>query len=118
MSRTNEPIDTHLASLARSSLAAAPLPALCAVIRILAERRRAEIRSRRLLALLAVASAAPVLIVLAAWLHRPADAGGSLLVAALLAFALIPAVGSIARMVGVSAPARWSAGTARLDTPV
>lgn len=94
MSRTNDPVDAHLAALGASTLAAAPRALPPAVLRILAERRRAVIRSRRLLSLVAVASAAPVPIVLAAWMLRPAETNGALLAVGCVAAALVSAVGA------------------------
>ena len=106
MSQTNDPVDAHLALLARSTLAAAPRPLPPAVVRILAGRRRAALGSCRLLAFVAVASAAPLPIILVAWILSPAVAGGSHFVPALLAFVLPPAIGGIARFAGTSAPTR------------
>jgi hypothetical protein len=106
MSETSDPVEASLASLARSTFAAAPRPVPFAVVRILAERRRAEFRSRRLLAFVALASAAPMLIVIVAWVARPAAADGYLLAAIVLALALAPAIDGIARIAGAIAPAR------------
>lgn len=100
MSQTEDPVDAHLASLARGTLAAAPVPAPHAVVRILAERRGAQLGSRRLLALVTVTNAVPALLVLLAWVVRPAAAGGSLLAATLLGLALAPAIGGITRVAG------------------
>jgi hypothetical protein len=110
MSETSDPVEASLASLARSTLAAAPRPVPFAVVRILAERRRAEIRSRRLLALVALASAAPLLIVLAAFVLRPAAASGSLLAASVLALAVVPAIDGFGRLAGTRVPLDVSLG--------
>lgn len=101
MSETSDPVKASLASLARSTLAAAPRLVPFAVVRILAERRRAELRSRRLLAFVALASAAPMLIVIVAWVVRPAAADGYLIAAIVLALAVAPAIDGIARIAGM-----------------
>ncbi len=100
MSPTSDPVDAHLAALARTTLAAAPRPAPLTVIRFLAERRRVEFRSRRLLSLVAIASVAPLVLLVAAWLLRSAAGSGSPLAAALLAAALVPAIRGVASLTG------------------
>ncbi|HQQ75921.1 MAG TPA: hypothetical protein PLB01_01080 [Thermoanaerobaculia bacterium] len=110
MSETSDPVEASLASLARSTRSAAPRPVPFAVVRILAERRRAEFRSRRLLAFVALASAAPMLIVLVAWGLRPAAASGSLLAASVLALAVVPAIDGIGRLAGTRVPVATSLG--------
>ncbi len=106
MSLTTDPVDAHLASLALTTLAAAPRPAPPTVIRFLAERRRAEFRSRRLLALVAIARAAPLVLLVAAWLLRSAARSSSLLATALLAAALVPAIGGVVSLAGAGAQGR------------
>jgi len=88
MSAANHSVDSLLATYAAQTLSAAPTPIHPAVIRILAERRRAAAKARRLSWLLALTSAVPPLVGLAAWVIRRAEGGTLLLVAVIAAWGL------------------------------
>jgi hypothetical protein len=99
----------QIASLARSTLAAAPAPAPFAVIRILAERRHTELAARRVLVLLAIASLAPMVLVLAAWVLSPDSTTAFPMASAIVTLALFPSIAAIGRVAGMRRPANtWT----------
>jgi hypothetical protein len=113
MNETNGLVGAQLASLARTTLAAAPRPAPPGAVRILAERRRAAVASRRLFGLVMVASAVPIAVIPLAWALRPTAQGPALVALSLLALALGPAIGLLARTASMGASARGGIGSGR-----
>lgn len=106
MTPGSDPIATHLARVAETTVAAAPAPPPLAVLRILAERRGAQLAAHRVLVRLTIVSLAPTAVVLLAWLLRPGVADDAALPGLLLALTLAPALGAIARWLGALHPAR------------
>jgi hypothetical protein len=104
MSEPVDPVATPLDSLARATLASAPRPIPIAVVRILAERHRAERASRRILAFVVIASAIPVLVLPIAWAFGPMRSGASLSAGAVFALVLGPAIAALVHSVATSAP--------------
>jgi hypothetical protein len=104
MNPAHDPVAEHLASIARSTVTAAPVPRPFAVVRILAERRRSEMAAHRTLALLTVASLAPMVVVLLAWALQPAPGAGGRFAALNLALTLVPAIAAVARLLGTPRP--------------
>lgn len=104
MSPAHDPVAEHLASIARSTLTAVPAPKPFGVVRTLAERRRMEMVIHRTLALLTVASVAPMGVVLLAWALQPGSEGGGRFAAVNLALALVPAIAALARLLGTPRP--------------
>jgi hypothetical protein len=106
MTPGSDPIATDLTRLAESTLAAAPAPLPLALLRILAERRGAQVAVHRVLVRLTAVSLAPTAVVLLAWLLRPGVANDAAFPGLLLALTLAPPLGSIARLLGALHPAR------------
>jgi hypothetical protein len=64
------------------------------------------VAAHRVLVLLAVASLAPTVLVLAAWAVRPGSGAGGRFAALLLALTLAPAIAAVARALGMARPAK------------
>jgi hypothetical protein len=105
MNSEYDPIAGEIASLARSTLAAVPAPKPFVVIRILAERRHAEMAAHRVLVLLTLASLAPTAVVLAAWALSPDPSAAARMAGAFLTLTLIPSIAAVARAAGMRRPA-------------
>ncbi|KAA0256441.1 hypothetical protein FBQ97_04865 [Acidobacteria bacterium ACD] len=105
MNPTDDPLDAPLASLGRSTAASAPAPAPPAVIRALAARRAAEVGARKLLVLLAVATAVPVPVLITGWILSPPGPGRASTGALLVAFSLALSISGLARLLAAGTPA-------------
>jgi hypothetical protein len=106
MNPAQDPVAEHFASIAQSTMTAAPAPRPFAVVRILAERRRSEMAVHRTLALLTVASLAPLVVVLLASALQPGSGAGGRFAALNLALTLVPAIAAVARLLGTPRPVR------------
>jgi hypothetical protein len=106
MTSQTDPIAERLAALRASTAAAAPRPLPFAVVRTLAARRLVEIRSRRLLRLLVVASTAPIPILAGAAILHPPGSGSLAIAAACLLGAAAGAAVAGARVLGLGSPTR------------
>lgn len=103
MSARVDPAGDVLERLGRRTLAAAPAPPAPVVLHILADRRGAEIRSRRLLAWIAAASCAPAPLLLAALL-APLQGGGVVLALVGLGATVAAGIAALAAAIATGRP--------------